>query len=152
MLVKDIMIRDLIAAEADTLVFDVLETMVRHYFSGIGVVDEENKLIGFISEKDIMNSIMPAGINTALAMSLPDFDILYEKLQKISKNPVKDFMNPNPVYVMESDTLMYLGNLMIKRNIKLFPVVDNEKRLVGYVGRVGLLDAMLKQIEDKTDK
>ncbi len=147
MLVKDIMIRDLIAVEADTFVFDVLETMVRHYFGGISVVDEENKLIGFISEKDIMNSIMPAGINTALAMSLPDFDILYEKLQKISKNPVRDFMNPNPVYVMESDTIMYLGNLMIKRNIKLFPVVDKEKRLVGYVGRVGLLDAMLKQIE-----
>ncbi len=149
MLVKDIMIRDLIAAEEDTLIFDVLETMVRHYFSGVAVVDEENKLVGFISEKDIMNSIMPAGINTALAMSLPDFDILYEKLQKIANDPVKDFMNPNPKYVMENDTLMYLGNQMIKSNIKLFPVVDNEKKLVGYVGRVGLLDAILKQIDKK---
>ncbi len=147
MLVKDIMIKDLIAAEPDTMIFDVLETMVRHAFSGIGVVDEENKLIGFISEKDIINSIMPAGINTALAMSLPDFDIIYEKLKKISKNHVEEFMNPNPIFVMENDTLMYVGNLMIKRNVKLFPVVDNEKRLVGYIGRVGLLDAMLKQLE-----
>jgi CBS domain-containing protein len=151
MLVKDIMIRDLIAAEEDTMIFDVLETMVRHSFSGVAVVDDKNTLIGFITEKDIMNAIMPAGINTALAMSLPDFDILYEKLKKISKNYVKDFMNTNPVFVMENDTLMYLGNVMIKRNIKLFPVVNNDKKLVGYVGRVGLLDAILKQI-DKSEE
>ncbi len=51
--VKSIMTTEVISVHPDTLIFDAIELLPKHKISGLPVVDEENNLVGIVTEKDI---------------------------------------------------------------------------------------------------
>ena len=50
MLVGDLMDRDLTAVSPETTVAEAVEIMAGHRISGVPVVDEEGRILGFLSE------------------------------------------------------------------------------------------------------
>lgn len=52
---KDVMSKDVITISPDATLSDVIELLIAKEISGMPVVDSEEKIIGIISEKDILN-------------------------------------------------------------------------------------------------
>jgi CBS domain-containing protein len=59
MQVKDIMSTSLKTVKANQLVKDVALMMIMDHISGAPVVDENNKLVGVITQKDILKIMLP---------------------------------------------------------------------------------------------
>ena len=56
-LVKDAMIKQVVAITADKSLKDALETMMANKFGCLPVIDNEKKLIGFVSEADLLKTL-----------------------------------------------------------------------------------------------
>ena len=59
MIVNDIMNTSVKSATADTPIKDVASIMCFNKISGVPVIDSDNKLIGVLSEKDILRNMFP---------------------------------------------------------------------------------------------
>ena len=59
MKIKEIMIRDVTSALADCKLLNLLEILSRHRITGLPVVNEEQEVIGFISQHDIIKAALP---------------------------------------------------------------------------------------------
>ena len=51
---KDIMTTDVIVANKNDIIANVANLLIKEKIGGLPVVDEENKVVGIISETDIM--------------------------------------------------------------------------------------------------
>mgnify|MGYP002635029243 CR=1 FL=1 len=56
MLVEDVMSRSLKTVNPDTPLAEVVSMMCLYRLSGIPVVEDDNKLVGFISERDVLST------------------------------------------------------------------------------------------------
>ena len=110
--VGEIMTRDVITARADTKVTDVVQMMARHRITGLPVVDSENRLIGVVSESDIIGK---AG------------------------DTVAEIMTKGSFTVTEDTTLGDAAEVLLRRRIRRLPVVRGENELVGLLSRSDLI-------------
>lgn len=141
MLVGEAMIRDVSAVFEDETVETFIHTCLRKQTAGLPVVDEEYRVIGFISETDIIKSAVPSYFSLLQSASfIPDTQQFVQKLEQIRDDMVIDHMKKPPIVVAEDDTVMYAADLLIKNGLKTLPVVDEKNRLIGVVTRIHLLD------------
>ena len=55
--IQDLMAKDLITFKPDTLIGTAIESILNHKISGAPMVDENGKLVGQISRKDVLKAI-----------------------------------------------------------------------------------------------
>ena len=60
---QDYMLTNPVKVKADTDLFDAINTILGYKISGMCVVDEENHLVGMLSEMDCLNAILSAMYN-----------------------------------------------------------------------------------------
>jgi predicted transcriptional regulator len=140
--VKDIMTRDLTAVHKDNTMREVVNILANQPYSGVPVIDEHNKVIGFISVKDVLMSEFPERISKIGTFKLQDFMNLARQLDYIGESKVVNFMNTRPVTVTEEDSVKHVINLVIDKGLKIIPVVRDEV-LVGLVERIELCRAYM---------
>lgn len=144
--VKDIMIRDITAVKKDTTLRELAKLLARRRVSGLPVVDADQKLVGFISEADIINSFMPSYTRGA-EVFLPNFVELTRKMSKAGEKQVLDYMSEKVASVSEEDDIYTLSDLMLGKNYKIVPVV-REGRLVGLVSRTEVFRDLMEEKEE----
>ncbi|MDP3286119.1 MAG: CBS domain-containing protein, partial [Desulfobacterales bacterium] len=103
---------------------------IRH----LPVVEEDNRLIGIITDRDI-RSALPSTV-------ILDYENLKEK-EKISDLKVKDIMTINPVTVSPSYTIQDVLLLVLQTKVGAFPVVDEKGKLKGIISVDDLLRAFV---------
>ncbi len=149
MLAQDIMTPKVIYARPEDLIEDVARIMVENKISGIPVIDQEDKVIGIITERDL---ITKAGdIKVPFYLTLFDSIIFLENPLKFNKTlkkylavQVKDAMTKK-VYVAEADTkISEIVEVMQDEKINRVPVVSKGK-LVGIITRNDILKVLVKQ-------
>ncbi|MDI3473187.1 MAG: hypothetical protein PWQ48_1468 [Thermotogaceae bacterium] len=144
MKVRDLMIRDITAVFADQKVEDVIKICSKQFFTGLPVVDEEMKVIGFISESDIISGAVPSYYSMLQSASfIPDTNQFKGNLERIKDKPVSEFMT-KPRIVKESDSAIYAADLLIRNGWRMLCVVDDEEKLVGLVTRMQLLWGIIR--------
>jgi CBS domain-containing protein len=111
-LVGEIMTRNVITAQASTSVTDVVRLLSKHRITGLPVVDNNNHLIGVVSESDIIGK---AG------------------------DSVSEIMTNGSFTVFEETPLGEAAEILLRRRIRRLPVVDTDNRLVGLVSRSDLI-------------
>lgn len=140
MKVKDIMLRDLAAIEEHTPVRDFIYLLKQCNLSSLPVVDDEDRIVGIISERDIIGALLPGYFETLRGTPFaPNPDELSQRLSELHKQPVQAFMTKPVTTVGENEDDFYVADLMFRRNLKLLPVVNEEGRLSGLVRRIDLL-------------
>lgn len=144
--VKEIMIRDLTAVSQHATLREVAKILAIRRLAGLPVVDENQKLIGFISEADIIYSIVPSHAQKETVF-LRNFAELTRKLSQAGERKVKDYMTANVESISEDDDTYTLADLMLGRNYKSLPVV-REGRLVGVVSRAEVCRALMEEKEE----
>jgi len=138
--VRDIMTRDLTAVEKDIPVRELIFILNNAEMPNVPVVDEDAKLIGFVSEKDLIRAALPGYFEMLHSTSfIPDMNQLSRKLTSIANEPIEKFIQTTVMSVTEDDDDLQAADLIIRKGVKNVPVVDADGRLVGRVRRIDLL-------------
>lgn len=147
MIVKDILIRDISAVFEDETVERFIRLCANHLRTGMPVVNEDMTLLGFISENDIVNAVIPSYFGMLQSASfIPDTNQLKKKLAEIREEPIYKYMNKSIISVKESDTLLHASDLLIRNKMTSLCVIDDSKRLLGLVNRSQILLGILEEI------
>jgi CBS domain-containing protein len=138
----DVMTSDVITATPDDLVQDVAKTLLKHRISGLPVVDKLGKLVGIVSEGDLMRR---TETNTDAHRSwwlrlLTDQETLATDYVRSHARRISDIMTNQVVAAAPNTPLRDIASLMERNRIKRVPIVEGGQ-VVGIVSRANLLQA-----------
>jgi predicted transcriptional regulator len=131
MLVKDIMTTNLRTVTSDKKLGEVVSLMCVYRYSGIPVVDD-GKLVGTVSESDVLGKMFPKLEDLMDSMSAVDYETLMKQYTNVVNIQVKDVMTPTVITVKPDMHILQAASVMCGRKFRRIPVaVGNE--LVGMV-------------------
>ena len=144
---KEIMTSNVIVTNKDDTIAEIANLLIQEKIGGLPVVDQDNKVVGIISETDIIkkekHAETPRMINLLQGIIFIDNVKELEKdLKDISAYKVEDLMSKNIVKVHEEDSVDYVANIMIKKSVNRVPVVDQNDVLKGIICRYDIIKAM----------
>ena len=139
----DIMTRQVITIGPDATVTEAAKRMLKNRISGLPVCDSNGRLLGVISEGDLLRRTETGTVRRAswwLAMfaGAPNQAADYTKSHG---RHVRDAMTESLISVTEETPLDEVVRLMESNRIKRVPVLSNGK-LVGIVSRANLLHVL----------
>ncbi|WP_456400804.1 CBS domain-containing protein [Mesoaciditoga sp.] len=144
MKVEDFMERDVTAVFADETVEEFIHACVRQFRSGLPVVDDEMRVLGIITERDIIHEIVPSYMEMLHSTSfIPDTNITKKRLEEIKDRPIAEYMQKELDVLKTTDTLLSAATLVLKHGYRFLPVIDEEEHLAGIVTRSVILEALL---------
>jgi len=121
------------SATADTPVRDIAAIMCFNKISGVPVIDSDNKLIGVLSEKDILRNMFP-DIKTVMEQGgTPDFEAIELDYKDLLHRRVGEIMTQTVASVTPDMPLLKAASLMCSRQIRRIPVTDKAGVLLGIV-------------------
>ncbi|XAR57777.1 hypothetical protein NMG60_11026034 [Bertholletia excelsa] len=150
--VGDFMTRkeDLHVVKPTTSVDEALEILVEKRITGFPVIDDDWKLVGLVSDYDLLALDSISGGGQAETSMFPEVDSTWKTfnevqrlLSKTNGQVVGDLMTPAPVVVRESTNLEDAARLLLKTKYRRLPVVDGEGKLVGIITRGNIIRAAL---------
>ena len=144
MKVKDIMTRDVVTIKEDDTVKTAAKTLNEKDFSGLPVVDEDNKVIGMITEGDLIRRVSNISAPSYVEIlggliPLESKKNYIDKLNSYVGYLVKDMMTKDVTTISEDAEFEEVATLMVRNKIKRIPVVDNEERLIGIISRKDIM-------------
>ena len=145
-LAKDIMTKEVITVNADDTIEKVAQLMLNHHVSGMPVVDGEGKLVGIISEGDLL--IQDKEIK-APAMTVFLGGIIYfenpsrfnKELKRIIALKVSELMSQKVYSVGPEDPIEKVIKIMSEKEVNRVPVLDDNKRVLGIISRQDIIKA-----------
>jgi len=145
MLAKDIMTKEVITVKQDNTIEEVIKLVLENNISGLPVVDEDNKVIGIITEGDLIYRSKKLHIPTFFTLLdsyifLENPKNLEEQLKKMTGYKVKDVMTEDVIAVDHEETIEEIATIMSRKNINRIPVLK-EGKLVGIVSRRDIIKA-----------
>jgi len=133
MIVNDIMNTSVKTAHIDTLIQDIASIMCFNKISGVPVVDSDNKLIGVLSEKDILKAMFPDVEQIMQEGAMPDFESIEADYKGLLDKKAGDFMTQTVASVQPEMPLLKAASMMCVKKIRRIPVTDNQKKLIGII-------------------
>jgi len=144
MKVSQLMVKDLTSVEADDTIRSLVETLETSETSSVPVTDAESRLVGIISERDVLAAAVPKYMELLHSASfMPNIDQLTAGLNRIADDSVKRYMNQKVVSTSADSYDLQAADLMLRNKLRLLPVVDEDGVLVGIVRRVDLFKHVL---------
>jgi len=136
--VNDVMTTQVIWVERDTPFAAIAAALRQHRVSAFPVLDEDSRVIGVVSESDLLNKLALGGGEDHMPGMITGI-MRHKQLEKARGVTASDLMTAPPVTVSPEDTVEHAARLMYLRGVKRLPVVDAENRLAGIVSRADVL-------------
>ena len=118
---KDVMVTRLVTAKPSESILDAVKKMHEHGVGSVLVVDEEGRLVGIFTERDLVH---------VLAEGVP------------LETPLSKVMRKNPVTASPEEPLSKIASKMIEHWLRHIPVVDEEGRPLGMISIRDVLRAI----------
>ena len=147
--VKDVMTEKLITFTPDTPVKEAAKTLSKAKIDGAPVVDADGRLIGLVSEGDLIMQDVRLHFPTYIQLldgyiylpgSLGRFE---EDFKKAVGAKVGDVMSTDVVTIDEHATLEDAATLMVDKDVGLLPVMSGD-RLIGVISKGDLVRAIIR--------
>jgi len=149
-IVGEVMTREVVEARRDTSFKDVARLLDRHRISGLPVVDNDDKVVGVISETDL--------IRRQAGRSADSRTRTFQKhaLRRSGRRAAgvghaaraESLMSTPAVTVHPEQQVADAARVMERHHVDRLPVVDEEDRLIGIATRRDLLRVFLRTDED----
>lgn len=137
--VGDVMTREVVFAAPGTPLRDVVRLLLDRDFRSVPVVDREGRLQGMITNRDLVErGGLGARVELLGALDTAARERELEPLRKTAA----DVMTRDVVSIRRDEPLERAAHLMAERRIKRLPVVDDDGRVIGILGRVDVLRTM----------
>jgi CBS domain-containing protein len=140
----DVMTTRVIAVAADRPVNEIAKLLLEHRISAVPVVDADERLLGIVSEGDLMRR-EDTGTEPRRSWWLRTFTTSVEAAEDFTKTHgrlAREVMTRRVVTVAEDTSLAEVARLLERHGIKRVPVVRNG-RVVGVVSRANLLQGLV---------
>ena len=131
MLVKDIMTTNIRTVTSDKKLGEVVSLMCIYRYSGIPVVDD-GKLVGTVSESDVLGKMFPKLEDLMGSMSTVNYDEQMSQYGDVVHVKVKDVMTPAVVTIKPDMHILQAASMMCGRKFRRIPVAIGDE-LVGMV-------------------
>jgi CBS-domain-containing membrane protein len=148
---QDVMVRGVIAVGPDTPVRVAANAMISNGVSAILVIDINAKLLGIVSEGDLMRRVENDTERRSswwLEMFKSSAELAQEFVKSRSKH-VSDVMTRKVITAAPDTPLREIANLLEEHGIKRVPIMK-DGLVIGIVSRANLLQAVASA-DDRTD-
>ena len=150
---RDIMSVKVISVTPKQTLKEVMELLFEHKVSGLPVVDEENKVIGILSERDIVRycekeKAIPFSSATGWLAShahLTDIARLKKGVEMLAKITVEKVMRSEVITAKDDLSISKAAKIMNRHRINRIPIVDQENRLAGIITRDDLVNFLAEK-------
>ena len=130
MFISKVMTRNVVTIDEDADISKAQKKMSKHLIRHLPVVDENDRLIGIVTDRDI-RSVLPSS-QFAREKCLEEYNY-------VSKSSIKDIMTRNPVTISPIDTIQDALILLHKKHFGALPVVVEQQKLIGIISVSDLL-------------
>ena len=127
LLVKDYMATRLIKFKPDQSIIEAMNLLLSKNISGAPVINDQNELVGMISESDCMKEIIRGKYH-----NMP-----------IDTGSVSSYMTKEVVYIVPALNIFEVAQMFLERKLRRFPVVYMGK-LVGQISQKDVIRAFKK--------
>jgi CBS domain-containing protein len=144
--VRDIMTAEVVTVQAATSYRDVVAMVRRYRVSGLPVVDDDGKVIGVVSQTDLLatEAADPGhGVHPA-----PPTWLSHRKQGPAEGATAGDLMTHSAVTIGPDELVKTAARLMHSLKLQRLPVVDHEGHLVGIVSRSDVLSVFNRTDEE----
>ncbi len=125
---------DVVTVNPGTTVREAARAMTEAHIGCVPVVDDHNKPIGILTERDLMDRVITPGLD-------------------IETLTVAAIMTPDPVTVRDGTDMAHIEEIMERMDIRHVPVVDGNGVLVAIVSQRDVarrLADVLRALENRT--
>ncbi|MHC4619050.1 MAG: CBS domain-containing protein [Planctomycetota bacterium] len=127
---KDIMTKEVVSVRSDTPVDKALEVLLANEIAGVPVVEEDMRLVGIVTEKDLL--------------------ALFYEAEDVKGKTVEAFMTQPAVHFDEDEKLEEICKCLLEVTFRRVPVTRKGK-VVGIVSRPDVLRCILAQTGPKVN-
>ena len=140
--VKDVMTAEVVAVRRDTTFKELAAALRQHRVSAFPVVDDHQKVIGVVSEADMLakEAMAEPGVVAEL--------LHHSDVRKAEGVTVGSLMTHQVVTVSPDDSIEQAARMMLFLKVRQLPVVNAGGELVGIVSRSDLLSVFDRPDED----
>jgi CBS domain-containing protein len=149
--VADIMNREVVSVHPEDDIETLLRLMRRHELPGVPVIDHSDRLVGIVTEADLVIREQDADLRLPHHIDLLGGVIFLEpvkhyeeRLRRAFASTVSEMMTRDPMTVNPEDSARHAARLIARHRHNRLPVVDADGRLVGMVTRVDVLEALAR--------
>ncbi|MBW2466719.1 MAG: CBS domain-containing protein [Deltaproteobacteria bacterium] len=142
---KDIMTTEVTTVSEKMTVREAADLLFKLKISGLPVINENEELVGMITEKDLIAMALPRYID-----KLGSFAYILEavpfnkKLAEAAQVTVKDIMREKVITVSPETLLPEIARIMLTKRIRRLPVLDN-KKIVGIIARSDIVKLIARE-------
>ncbi len=149
MQVQDVMTKAVITVKADDRIPQIAKLLTENHIAGAPVVDEEGKLIGVVTEGDLLHK--------ETNPRLPDFvgilgAIIYyrgikrynDDFRKLLAVTAREIMTAKVITIGKEATIEEAAEIMLASSVKRLPVMDGDKML-GIISRSDIVKTLIEE-------
>jgi len=134
MFVRDRMSSPAVTTTPDTVFRDALKLMRKHHIRRVPVVDEDDRLVGIVCERDLVYA------SPARAGSLSVWEL--NRLQATAK--IREIMTQDVMTTTPDTPIEDVARLMIDNKVGGLPVVDEEGHVIGVITETDVFKAFVE--------
>jgi CBS-domain-containing membrane protein len=143
---KEIMTEEVITVTKNTSIKKLSDLFIKHKVNGFPVLDENDQLLGIVTEKNLIEQNKNLHIPTVIAL----FDaVIYlesskkfeEEVKRYNATQVGDIFTSNVVTVSPDADIQEIASLMAEKSVHSIPVVDGEK-ILGIIGKLDIIKGL----------
>ncbi|HAW59995.1 MAG TPA: hypothetical protein DCW86_00800 [Actinobacteria bacterium] len=145
---RNVMSKEVLVVEKGTLVKEVAKLFTEKKIGGAPVVDENGKLVGIVTEGDLIMQDVRIHFPTYIHLLdgfifLQSFGRFERELKKAVGARAEDVMTPDVVTVSEDTPLEEIATLMVEKDVSRLPVLRGDK-IVGMVTKGDIVRAIAR--------
>jgi CBS domain-containing protein len=145
MYVEDVMTREVISVLKYDSIVHAAHILSEKNISGLPVVDKKNKVIGIITQADILSIV---GMRKGHTLKDLLKHMLGERLpERKMGDIVADIMVSPAVTLTTRANIAEAAQMMDEKKVRRLPVVDGKNKLVGIISRADILKAVLRKLK-----
>ncbi|AGL00698.1 CBS-domain-containing membrane protein [Desulfoscipio gibsoniae DSM 7213] len=144
----DIMTTDVITVNTHDDLEKVARLLLEHRISGLPVVDDGGKLVGVVSEADLVFQEKP--VRTPFYVVIFDSPIYLERpnrfiedIKRAIAQKVGELMSTNLYTVGPEASIRDVATIIAEKGVNRVPVVDVDGKLIGIITRQDIIKASL---------
>ena len=152
MKVREIMTIDVVTLNEYVSVREAAKVLAECDISGAPVLDNENELVGMLTETDILRSVKSAADEVHMVFpSIHTMGVMFElakgeteimeAFDEQANTVVMDVMTKNVITCHQDDDLNRVASILVQKGINRLPVVDDDGHVVGIVTRGDIVRA-----------
>lgn len=144
-IVGEVMTRDVVEAYREMSFKDVVRLLDLHRISGLPVVDDDDKVVGVISQTDLIRrqAARPPDGRTRFRIRPPGRSVRRADIAARA-GVARELMSTPAITVHPEQRIADAARVMERHGVERLPVVDEEDRLIGIATRRDLLRVFLR--------